>query len=106
MSPDEKALSLSLAGVDVPVEKASSSPCAVACPAGVSVKSYVTLIAAGRFREALEVVRAHNPFPGNCGRGRRRFPAPRPATSHRACTNESENQSKATADQGRNTRLR
>ncbi len=44
------------------------SPCMMACPAGVNVKSYVSLIAAGRFQEALEVVRERNPFPGICGR--------------------------------------
>jgi NADPH-dependent glutamate synthase beta subunit-like oxidoreductase/Pyruvate/2-oxoacid:ferredoxin oxidoreductase delta subunit len=68
MNPDNKSRSLTVAGEEIPVEKVSASPCAVACPAGVSVKSYVTLIAAGRFREALEVVRARNPFPGICGR--------------------------------------
>ena len=33
------------------------SPCTEACPAGINVKSYVSLIAEGRFTEALEVVR-------------------------------------------------
>ena len=44
------------------------SPCAAACPAGVNVKGYVGLIAAGRFRDALELVRQGNPLPGICGR--------------------------------------
>ncbi|MFQ5823022.1 MAG: FAD-dependent oxidoreductase [bacterium] len=44
------------------------SPCMIACPAGVNVKAYVSLIASGRFKEALEVVRERNPFPGICGR--------------------------------------
>ncbi len=44
------------------------SPCSGACPAGVNVKAYVGLIAAGRFDEALEVVRRSNPFPAICGR--------------------------------------
>jgi NADPH-dependent glutamate synthase beta subunit-like oxidoreductase/coenzyme F420-reducing hydrogenase delta subunit/Pyruvate/2-oxoacid:ferredoxin oxidoreductase delta subunit len=44
------------------------SPCTRACPAGVNVKGYVSLIAAGRFQEALDVVRDRNPFPGICGR--------------------------------------
>jgi heterodisulfide reductase subunit A2 len=64
-------LSLSFAGedpVEVAIESVDRSPCAVGCPAGVNVKAYVTLIAAGRFREALEIVRAKNPFPGICGR--------------------------------------
>jgi NADPH-dependent glutamate synthase beta subunit-like oxidoreductase/coenzyme F420-reducing hydrogenase delta subunit/Pyruvate/2-oxoacid:ferredoxin oxidoreductase delta subunit len=44
------------------------SPCTQACPAGVNVKSYVSLIAAGRFEAALNVVRQRNPLPGICGR--------------------------------------
>ncbi len=48
-----------------PVE---ASPCTWACPAGVNVKTYVSLIAAGRFSEALEVVRRNNPLPAICGR--------------------------------------
>ncbi len=44
------------------------SPCTMACPAGVNVKAYVSLMAAGRFREALEVIRERNPLPGICGR--------------------------------------
>jgi len=74
MSSKESAtenLSLSFAGeepVEVSIESVDQSPCAVGCPAGVNVKSYVTLIAAGRFKDALEVVRQKNPFPGICGR--------------------------------------
>ena len=45
-----------------------SSPCTRACPAGVNVKAYVSLIAAGRFQAALDVVRERNPLPGICGR--------------------------------------
>ncbi len=44
------------------------SPCTQACPAGINVKSYVSLIAEGRFSEALEVVRERCPLPGICGR--------------------------------------
>jgi len=44
------------------------SPCTLACPAGVNVKSYVSLISSGRFHEALNVVRERNPLPGICGR--------------------------------------
>lgn len=44
------------------------SPCTEACPAGINVKSYVSLIAEGRFAEALEVVRERCPLPGICGR--------------------------------------
>ena len=51
-----------------PVHIVEPSPCTRACPAGVNVKAYVSLIAAGRFQEALEVVRQRNPLPGICGR--------------------------------------
>ncbi|MHC4859847.1 MAG: FAD-dependent oxidoreductase, partial [Planctomycetota bacterium] len=74
MTPDpEKAQDLSISFADdetleLPLQEVEASPCAVACPAGVQVKSYVTLISAGRFQEALEVVRERNPFPGICGR--------------------------------------
>lgn len=48
--------------------RVKGSPCTAACPLGTNVKAYVSLIAAGRFDEALEVVRLTNPFPGICGR--------------------------------------
>ncbi len=44
------------------------SPCTRACPAGINVKAYVSLIAEGMFAEALEVVRERCPLPGICGR--------------------------------------
>ena len=44
------------------------SPCTTACPAGVNVKAYVSLMATGKFLEALEVIRDRNPLPGICGR--------------------------------------
>lgn len=44
------------------------SPCRLACPAGVNVKSYISLISAGKFHAALKVVRERNPLPGICGR--------------------------------------
>ena len=49
----------------VPVEP---SPCTAACPAGINVKAYVSLIAEGMFAEALAVVRDRCPLPGICGR--------------------------------------
>lgn len=51
-----------------PVGPIPPSPCTQACPAGVNVKAYVSLIAAGQFQAALEVVRRRNPLPGICGR--------------------------------------
>jgi NADH-quinone oxidoreductase subunit F len=44
------------------------SPCQNACPAGVNVPGYVSLIAAGRPRDAYFLVRRENPFPAICGR--------------------------------------
>ncbi|MBU2598306.1 MAG: FAD-dependent oxidoreductase, partial [Actinobacteria bacterium] len=44
------------------------SKCENACPANVDVPSYVTLIAAGRYKEALDIHRKRNPFPAICGR--------------------------------------
>jgi NADPH-dependent glutamate synthase beta subunit-like oxidoreductase/coenzyme F420-reducing hydrogenase delta subunit/Pyruvate/2-oxoacid:ferredoxin oxidoreductase delta subunit len=44
------------------------SACTNACPAGINVKSYVSLIAEGMFAEALAVVRERCPLPGICGR--------------------------------------
>ncbi len=46
----------------------SAAPCQRSCPAGVDVPSYISLIAMGRFQEAVEVIRQDNPFPAVCGR--------------------------------------
>lgn len=54
--------------VEYPIGIVDPSPCMEACPAGVNVKAYVSLIAAGKFHEALQVVREKNPLPGICGR--------------------------------------
>ncbi|MDD5225539.1 MAG: NAD(P)-binding protein, partial [bacterium] len=50
------------------IDKRGSSPCKVACPAHISVQGYVALIAQGRDREALELIRAEVPFPAVLGR--------------------------------------
>jgi NADH-quinone oxidoreductase subunit F len=44
------------------------APCQHACPIGTEVPVYVSLIAHGRFREALDVIRKDNPLPAVCGR--------------------------------------
>lgn len=44
------------------------SPCQNACPAKVNVPGYVALIAAGRVRDAYNLIRQENPFPSICGR--------------------------------------
>lgn len=43
------------------------APCQTACPAGIDVPTYVTLIGMGRDAEAIEVIRRDNPFPWVCG---------------------------------------
>ncbi|MFH1059153.1 MAG: NAD(P)-binding protein [Pseudomonadota bacterium] len=50
------------------VDKLGVSPCKDACPAGISVQGYVALIAQGRYREALALIRRDNPLPAVCGR--------------------------------------
>ena len=44
------------------------SPCENACPADINVPGYLALIAAGRLREAYNLIRKENPFPAVCGR--------------------------------------
>jgi len=52
----------------LPIKAVQPAPCTQACPAGINVKAYVSLIAEGRFRESLEVVRQRCPLPAICGR--------------------------------------
>lgn len=58
----------SLQSEPFPVRAIRPAPCTKACPAGVNVKAYVSLIAERRFAEALEVIRRRCPLPGICGR--------------------------------------
>ena len=39
------------------------APCQTACPAGIDIPSYVTLIGMGRDAEAIALIREDNPFP-------------------------------------------
>jgi len=50
------------------LEKRMLSPCREACPLGVNAQAYLALTAAGRYDEALAVIREVNPLPGVCGR--------------------------------------
>ncbi len=50
------------------LDKRPISPCRQACPLGVNAQAYLALTAAGRYEEALAVVRRDNPLPGVCGR--------------------------------------
>src|SRR5260370_1258081 len=44
------------------------APCQAACPVGTNAGLYVSLIAQGRYEEALQVAAEPNPFPAICGR--------------------------------------
>jgi len=61
-----------LPGVSVPnfyvIDKQGRAPCSDACPGGIHVQGYVALIAAGRYREALDLICEAVPFPGILGR--------------------------------------
>jgi len=48
--------------------RAGMPPCQAACPAGVNVQGYMTLTGAGKFSEALTLVRERMPFASACGR--------------------------------------
>jgi heterodisulfide reductase subunit A len=50
------------------IDKRGTSPCRIACPAGVNAQGYTALISQGKFKEALEVVRRTMPFAGVLGR--------------------------------------
>ena len=50
------------------ITRRGTSPCQAACPLHQSAQGYVTLIAEGRFEEALQVVLRDNPLPSICGR--------------------------------------
>jgi heterodisulfide reductase subunit A-like polyferredoxin len=50
------------------IEKKGMAPCKVTCPAHISVQGYVALVAQGKFREALELIKEENPLPAICGR--------------------------------------
>ncbi len=50
------------------IDKRGRAPCTNACPSGVSVQGYVTLIGQGRYAEALRLINERIPFAGVCGR--------------------------------------
>jgi putative selenate reductase YgfK subunit len=43
------------------------APCQMACPAGIDIPGYVTLIGMGKDAEAIELIRKDNPLPWVCG---------------------------------------
>ena len=44
------------------------SPCEAACPAGEKIERTALFVQYGHFEDALESIKAENPFPGICGR--------------------------------------
>ena len=50
------------------ISKRGTAPCKAACPAHISVQGYVALVAQGKFREALKLIKEENPLPAICGR--------------------------------------
>ena len=50
------------------IDKRRTPPCQFHCPLNVNVQGYIALAKEGRFREALELIRKDNVFPGICGR--------------------------------------
>ena len=42
-------------------------PCVTGCPAHVDIPGYIACIGAGRYADAVRVIRKDNPFPGVCG---------------------------------------
>lgn len=44
------------------------SPCQHTCPLGTNIPGYISLIAAGRYKEAYLLIRQSNPLPTVCGR--------------------------------------
>jgi heterodisulfide reductase subunit A-like polyferredoxin len=50
------------------IDKLGTAPCRSACPAGQRAQGYIALIAEGRYKEALRVIKEDNPFPSVCGR--------------------------------------
>lgn len=42
-------------------------PCTAACPAHVDVPGYIALVLAGRYEDAVDIIRKDNPFPSVCG---------------------------------------
>lgn len=45
-----------------------TAPCITNCPAHIPVQGYVKLASQGKYSEALELIKKHNPLPAVCGR--------------------------------------
>ncbi len=71
VSETEKAVKInsrqSLPGRAI-IDKRRRPLCQESCPLGVNVQGYIALTKAGRYRDALELIRKDNVLPGICGR--------------------------------------
>jgi NADPH-dependent glutamate synthase beta subunit-like oxidoreductase len=52
---------------DCGAERFAAVPCVSGCPAGVDIPGYIALVAAGRYTDAVKLVRKDNPFAIICG---------------------------------------
>ena len=50
------------------IDKRKNPPCQNACPLGINIQGYLALIAGGKFREALDLIRESAPLTGILGR--------------------------------------
>lgn len=48
--------------------ESGTAPCITKCPAHIPVQGYVKLASQGKYKEALELIKKHNPLPAVCGR--------------------------------------
>ncbi len=79
---DEKVIKETPKNTDWPEEKWNSNyrlnrkntldsgtaPCITKCPAHIPVQGYIKLASQGKYTEALELIKKHNPLPAVCGR--------------------------------------
>ena len=50
------------------IERAGTSPCTFRCPAGIKAHGYVSLVRAGKYREAFDLILEATPLAGSLGR--------------------------------------
>lgn len=48
--------------------ESGTAPCITKCPAHIPVQGYIKLASLGKYTEALELIKKHNPLPAVCGR--------------------------------------
>jgi len=50
------------------IDKKSTAPCKVSCPAGTNVQGYVQMVKVGNYQQALNIIMQRIPLPGTLGR--------------------------------------